>query len=201
MDSQTREHLHETPWVVTVPLVLLAIPSVIIGWPYVESVLFGDHFGDAIYVLSPAHDVLGEMQKGFHGPSEMVTHGLLSAPFWLAMAGVFVAAVMYLWLPHLPSVIADRLKFVYRALVAKYGFDRFNEVVFAGGARGLGAFFWRIGDELLIDGLLINGTARLVGWLSGVIRHVQTGLLYHYAFAMIIGLVFLITWIVFKPWS
>jgi len=201
MDSHTREHLHETPWVVTVPLVLLAIPSVIIGWPYAESVLFGDHFGRALFVLSPQHDVLGEMGKEFHGSAAMVIHGLVTAPFWLAMAGVFVAALMYLWFPQLPGLCADKLNFLYRALVAKYGFDRFNEIVFAGGARGLGAFLWRIGDEVLIDGLLINGSARLVGWFSGVVRHVQTGLLYHYAFAMIIGLVLLITWMVFKPWS
>ena len=200
MDEHTREHLHETPWVVTVPLVLLAIPSVVIGWPYVESALFGGHFGNAIFVLTPEHDVLGEMQKEFHGAGAMVTHGLLAAPFWLAMGGVLTAAVLYLWMPELPGMIANRLKLLYQALDAKYGFDRFNEIVFAGGARGLGSFLWRVGDEVLIDGLVINGSARAIGWFSGVVRHVQTGLLYHYAFAIIIGLVVLITWIV-RPWS
>ena len=199
MDEHTREHLHETPWVVWVPLVLLAIPSVVIGWPYVEAALFGEHFGNAIFVLRPEHDVLGEMQKDFHGPAAMVTHGLLAAPFLLAMAGVLTATVLYLWLPHLPGVIAARLKLLHQALDAKYGFDRFNEIFFAGGARGLGSLLWRVGDEILIDGLVINGSARMVGWFSGVVRQVQTGFLYHYAFAMIIGLVVLITWIV-KPW-
>ena len=143
--------------------------------------------------------MLGEMQKDFHTPVAMVTHGLLAAPFLLAMSGVLTAAVLYLWLPHLPEVIAGRLKLVYQALEAKYGFDRFNEIVFAGGARGLGSLLWRVGDEILIDGLVINGSARVVGWFSGVVRQVQTGFLYHYAFTMIIGLVVLITWIV-KPW-
>ena len=200
MDEPTREHLHETPLVVTLPLVLLAIPSVVIGWPYVESALFGGHFGNAIFVLTPEHNVLGEMQKEFHGASAMVTHGLLAAPFWLAMGGVLTAAVLYVWMPELPGMIANRLKLLYQALDAKYGFDRFNEIVFASGARGLGSLLWRVGDELLIDGLVINGSARAVGWFSGVVRHVQTGFLYHYAFAIIIGLVVLITWIV-KPWS
>ena len=140
------------------------------------------------------------MQKEFHGASAMVTHGLLAAPFWLAMGGVLTAAVLYVWMPELPGMIANRLKLLYQALDAKYGFDRFNEIVFASGARGLGSLLWRVGDELLIDGLVINGSARAVGWFSGVVRHVQTGFLYHYAFAIIIGLVVLITWIV-KPWS
>ena len=200
MDEHTREHLHETPWVVWLPLVLLAIPSVIIGWPYVESALFGDHFGDAIFVLSPEHDVLGEMQKEFHGASAMVTHGLKTAPFWLAMGGVFTAALLYLWMPQLPGVIAARLKFIHQTLEAKYGFDRFNEVIFAGGAKGIGSFLWRVGDEILIDGLMVNGSARVVGWFSGCVRQVQTGYLYHYAFWMIIGLVGLLTWIV-MPWT
>ena len=107
---------------------------------------------------------------------------------------------MYLWLPHLPGVIAARLKYVYQVLDAKYGFDRFNEIVFAGGARGLGNFLWRVGDEIVIDGFIINGSARAIGWFSGLVRQVQSGFLYHYAFAMIIGLVVLITWIV-QPWQ
>ena len=196
MDEHTRSHLRETPWVVTVPLILLAIPSVIIGWPYVESVLFGQHFGTSLFVLTPEHDVLGEMQKSFHGPAAMVTHGLLQAPFWLGIGGIVVAWYLYLVRPDLPKVIAERFALVYRALDAKYGFDQFNETVFAGGARGLGSLLWRIGDTKLIDGLMVNGSARMIGWFSSVIRHVQSGLLYHYAFAMILGLLLFLTWIV-----
>jgi NADH-quinone oxidoreductase subunit L len=196
MDEHTRQHLHETPWVVWLPLVLLAIPSVIVGWLFVESALFGGHFGDSIFVLE-AHNVLGgEMLAAFTSPSAMVVHGLTQAPTWLALAGVIVAWFLYLKRPELPGKIASSLKLAYNVLEAKYGFDRFNEIFFAGGARRLGTFFWRVGDMLLIDGLLVNGSAKLVGWVSSKVRRVQSGFLYEYAFWMIIGLVLFLTWIV-----
>jgi NADH-quinone oxidoreductase subunit L len=196
MDEHTRQHLHETPWVVWLPLVLLAIPSVIVGWLFVESALFGGHFGDSIFVLE-AHNVLGgEMLAAFTSPTGMVVHGLTQAPTWLALAGVIVAWFLYLKRPELPGKIASSLKLAYNVLEAKYGFDRFNEIFFAGGARRLGTFFWRVGDTLLIDGLLVNGSAKLVGWVSSKVRRVQSGFLYEYAFWMIIGLVLFLTWIV-----
>jgi len=195
MDAHTREHLHETPWVVWVPLVALAIPSVVVGWPYVESALFGNHFGDALLVL-PEHDVLGEMRETFHGAGRMVLHGVTAAPFLLALAGFVVAWYCYMVRPDLPASVATRFRLVYWALQSKYGFDRFNEVVVAAGVRGMGTTLWRIGDERLIDGLMVNGSARAVGWISSVVRYLQSGLLYHYAFAMIIGLLVFLTFIV-----
>ena len=195
MDEHTRSHLHETPWVVTVPLMLLAIPSVVIGWMFVEGALFGQHFGEAIFVLE-RHDVLGqEMKDAFTSPAGMVLHGLQLPAAWLAFSGVLVAWVLYIWQPGLPARIADSFRLAYRVLDARYGFDRFNEVVFAGGARGLGSLLWKVGDVVLIDGLVVNGSARLVGWFSSKVRLIQRGLLYEYAFAMIFGLLILLFWI------
>ena len=190
-DEHARSHLRESPAVVTVPLVLLAIPSVIIGWFYVEPMLFGDHFGDSMLVL-PENDVLAELKEGFHGEAAFFAHGFRAWPFGLAMAGAVTAWFLYLARPELPAIIAKRFALAYEVLMRKYGFDEFNDIFFAGGARGIGGMLWRIGDTALIDGVMVNGTARLVGWFSSVIRHLQSGLLYRYAFAMIIGLLFLI---------
>nr|VFJ45561.1 MAG: NADH-quinone oxidoreductase subunit L [Candidatus Kentron sp. FM]VFJ45649.1 MAG: NADH-quinone oxidoreductase subunit L [Candidatus Kentron sp. FM]VFK06823.1 MAG: NADH-quinone oxidoreductase subunit L [Candidatus Kentron sp. FM] len=191
MDEHTREHLHETPAVVTLPLILLAIPSVIIGWPFVESVLFGGYFGESIRVL-PAHDVLGEMGKGFHDVAGFVVHGLMAWPFLLAMSGVVLAWFFYLKRPDIPETIARWLRVFHWTLLNNYGFDALYQRLFAGGTRGMGSLLWRVGDMGLIDGLLVNGSARAVGRTSGIVRHVQTGLLYHYAFAMIIGVLLLL---------
>jgi NADH-quinone oxidoreductase subunit L len=191
MDEDTKAHLRESPAVVWVPLVALAIPSVVIGWFYVEPMLFGGHFGDAIVVL-PEHDVLGEMKSEFPSVLGFTLHGFTGAPFFLAVAGIGVAWFLYLHRPELPAKIAQRFALPYEVLMRKYGFDEFNEIFFAGGSRGVGGLFWRIGDALIIDGIMVNGSARLVGWFSSVIRQVQSGFLYHYAFAMIIGLLLLI---------
>ncbi len=191
MDEEARAHVHETPAVVTVPLILLAIPSVIIGWFYVGPMLFGDHFGESIFVL-PENDVLAELGKSYHGVIGFTLHGFMAWPFLLAMAGVATAWFLYMARPEIPAQIAKRFSLAYEILVRKYGFDEFNEIFFAGGARGIGGLLWRIGDATLIDGIMVNGTARLIGWFSSVIRHVQSGYLFHYAFAMIIGLLVLI---------
>ncbi len=190
MDEHTREHLHETPWVVTVPLIALAIPSIFIGGIYVGDMAFGDFFQGAIYV-APAHDVLGQLSEGFHGAWGMMLHGLLTAPFWLALSGVVVAYVLYMWRTELPAKIAKRFSLVHKILLEKYGFDELYGNVFAGTGRGIGTGLWRLGDVTVIDGWIVNGSARVVGWMSGVMRHVQTGYLYHYAFAMIVGLLVL----------
>ena len=187
MDEHAREHLHETPKVVTVPLILLAIPSVVIGWFYAEPMLFGDHFGASLFVR-PDHDVLEKLGESYDGASAFVAHGFVGWPFILAMLGVIVAWVCYIWRPGWPAICAERLRFVYWILVRKYGFDELYEEVLAGLGRGVGAVCWRVGDAGLIDGLMVNGSARLVGWFSGVLRQVQTGYLYTYAFWMIIGL-------------
>jgi NADH-quinone oxidoreductase subunit L len=187
MDAHTRSHLHESPAVVTVPLILLAIPSVVIGWIYVDSMVFGDFFANAITVL-PEHDVLS--QVGFTTAFGMVLHGLVTAPFWLALAGVGVAWYLYMHRTDLPAKIVQLpvIRTLYAVLQRNYGFDEFNNLVFGRGSRGLGTGLWKAGDVTIIDGLLVNGSARLVGLISSLVRHVQSGYLYHYAFAMIIGL-------------
>ncbi len=192
MDEHTREHLHETPRVVTVPLILLAIPSVVIGAVFVEDALFGGHFGNAIFV-SPDNDVLGILAKGFTSVGGFVWHGVLQLPFWLAMAGVATAFVLYRLRPEWPDRIRGSINWLYELLLDKYGFDRFYQAIFAAGARGMGVLLWRVGDVKLIDTLIVNGSARTVAWVSSVVRHVQTGFLFHYAFAMIIGLAFLLS--------
>ncbi len=192
MDEHTRSHLHETPWVVTVPLIMLAIPSVLSGY-LIDPVVFGDYFAGAIHVL-PRHDVLGEMAQHYHGPVSFVLHALQGPAVYLAAAGVFVAWFVYMQKPELADTVAQRFKGIYRVLVNKYYADDFNQTVFAGGARGTGWTLWKLGDVLLIDGLLVNGSARLVGWVSGKVRKIQTGYLYTYAFGMIIGLLLLLSW-------
>ncbi len=200
MDHHTLEHLHESPRVVTIPLVVLAVPSVIAGAWFVGSMLFGDHFGSSIFVLAE-HDVLGELGADYHGVWGMILHGLMQPPFWLAIAGVGVAWFCYLKRPDYPRRAAESLSLVYRVLLDKYGFDRFNAWFFAGGARMVGTVFWRGGDVALIDGLIVNGSAHMVGWWSGVMRKVQSGYLYHYAFVMILGLLALLGIFVHKVFA
>ena len=190
MDEHTREHLHETDKVVWIPLVLLAIPSVVIGAFFVGDMAFGNFFGDAIFVL-PQHDVLGELAKDFHGWFGMVLHGVTTLPFWLAFSGVATAWFLYMKRPDIPEWFQENLSFVHKVLDNKYYADKFNEVVFAAGSVGIGKILWKFGDEKLIDGLIVNGSAKTVGYISSVVRHIQTGYLYHYAFAMIVGLIVL----------
>jgi NADH-quinone oxidoreductase subunit L len=197
MDAHTREHLHESPWVVTVPLVLLAIPSVVIGWLTVGPVLFGHYFDGAI-VVSPAHDVLGELGREYTGQGGFLLKAFAHLPIYLAAAGVASAWALYLRWPAIPARLRASLAPLYRVLDNKYWFDWFNENVIAAGARSLGRLFWHVGDEIVIDGALVNGSARGVSWLAAVVRHVQSGYLYHYAFAMIIGLSALIAFLIFR---
>jgi len=195
MDEHTRAHLHETPAVVTVPLILLAIPSAIIGWLTIETVLFSDFFDQAIIIFEE-HGAMTAVAAAFHGPANFVLHGLAPGPTWLAALGVISAWYIYLKNPQLSNHIKSKVEWLYRLLDNKYYFDRFNEIVFAATARGIGQVLWRLGDALMIDGLIVNGSARLVGWFSGVVRHMQTGYLNHYAFAMISGLILLLGWVV-----
>src|SRR3989344_5071624 len=192
MDDHTKHHLRESPWVVTGPLVLLAIPSFLLGLLTIEPLLFGGYFGDSLKVL-PAHDVVGRISRGYQGLGPFIAHGLQSPPFVLAAAGVLLAWLLYIRYPQLPDQIRARVQWVYDILLNKYYADEFNDFVFARGARALGRMCWRIGDVKLIDGLAVHGTARVVGWGSSVVRHVQSGYVYHYAFAMILGVFLLIT--------
>ena len=187
---------HESPWVVTVPLILLAIPSVVIGFMTIQPMLFGEFFKDSISVNLAQHPAMEELTKLFHGPAQMALHGLTAAPFWLALAGVLLAYYMYLVNPALPAAIKLRVQPIYTLLENKYYLDWFNENVLARGARMLGMSLWKVGDQRLIDGTLVNGSWKMVGWVSGVVRRIQTGYIYHYAFGMIIGVFVLMTYFV-----
>ncbi len=200
MDKHTRSHLHESPWVVTGPLIALAIPSIFIGWFTIEPMLFGGFMSDAIFVLEE-HDVLHEVGEEFHGAAQFVTHAVThSVALYLALAGAITAWFLYLRRPELPGVLAAMpgLSTVKRVLDNKYGFDWFNEKILAKAARVIGYVLWGIGDRGIIDGLLVNGSARAIGAFAGVARRVQTGYLYHYAFAIVIGLAVLIFWFVLR---
>jgi len=194
VDPHAAQHLHESPAVVTVPLVLLAIPSLVVGALAVGPMLFGDYFGAAIAVAAE-HDVLAELGRHYHSPGGLVAHGLLAPPTLLALLGVATAWYLYLRRPDLPARIAARLRPLHGLLLRKYGFDDFNEAVLAGGGRRLGQWLWQLGDVVFIDGALVNGSARLVGRCSALVRQLQSGYLYHYAFAMIIGLLGLIAYL------
>jgi len=196
MDAHTREHLHETPWVVTVPLIMLAIPSALAGY-LIDPVVFGNWFDGVIHVAA-SHDVLGEMAGHYHGPLSFVLHAFGGPAIWLAIAGVLTAWYVYIKNPRLADDVRQRFHGIYQLLVNKYYADDFNEIVFAGGARGIGRLLWRVGDELLIDGVLVNGSARVIGWTAGIVRRIQTGHLYTYAFSMIIGLLLMLFWFVFR---
>jgi NADH-quinone oxidoreductase subunit L len=189
---------HESPWVVTVPLVLLAIPSVVIGFMTIGPMLFGDFFKGAIFVNATAHPAMLELSKIFHGPAQMATHALTTAPFWLAFAGVACAYYMYMVNPALPAAIQARVQPIYTLLENKYYLDWFNENVLARGARALGTGLWKGGDQAIIDGALVNGSWKLVGLLSAVVRHLQSGYLYHYALTMILGVFVLMTYFVWR---
>jgi len=180
---------HESPWVVTVPLILLAIPSVLVGAITIGPMLYGDWFGAAIAKTATMEHLAGE----YHGPLAMVLHAFTSLPFWLSIAGVATAWYLYIARPDLPAVVKARAGVVATILERKYGFDDFNDWFFAGGMRRIGTAFWTWGDKTIIDGIMVNGTARLIGWFAGFARRVQTGYIYHYAFTMIFGVFLLLT--------
>jgi NADH-quinone oxidoreductase subunit L len=184
---------HESPAVVTVPLILLAIPSLCAGW-VIGDFVYGNYFGNAIYV-SPSHAVVAELAKTYHGVVPMILHGLTTAPFWFALSGLAAAWYLYIARPDLPVVLRRKAGWLVTVLQEKYYFDRFNDWFFAGGARLLGTGLWKGGDVAIIDNVFVNGSARLVGWFSTVIRHFQSGYIYHYAFTMIIGVLLLLSMI------
>ena len=184
---------HESPWVVTLPLIALAIPSVAIGFLAIQPMLFGDFFRGVIHVNPAAHPAMQTLSHHFHGATAMALHAFTTLPFLLAASGVGLSWFFYMKRPDIPAMIMQKAQFLYRVLENKYGFDAFNEKFFAGGARFIGGKLWQIGDVTVIDGFIVNGTARLVGRMSTVIRQLQSGLIYQYAFAMIIGAFLLLT--------
>jgi NADH-quinone oxidoreductase subunit L len=187
---------HESPWVVWVPLVLLAIPSVVIGFMTIDPMLFGDFFKGAIFIDAEKHPGMEELAHAFHGPVAMALHALTSAPLWLALSGVVLSYYMYMVNPALPTAIKKAASPIYTLLENKYYLDWFNENVLARGARALGTGLWKGGDQMLIDGAVVNGSWKLVGLVSGGVRKLQTGYLYHYALVMILGVFVLMTYFV-----
>jgi NADH-quinone oxidoreductase subunit L len=190
------EKPHESPAVIWVPLVALAIPSLVIGGMTIDW-LFNDYFRDSIFI-APQHEAMAHLQEEFHGALDMAVRAFSGLPVYLAAAGVISAWYLYLVNPALPGAIKARFSFVYWVLDSKYGFDRFNEIVFAGGARALGGGLWKGGDQALIDGL-VNGGAHLVGWFASLLRRLQNGILSYYAMVMILGIAGLISWFVVRP--
>jgi NADH-quinone oxidoreductase subunit L len=182
---------HDPPAVVTVPLILLAIPSVFAGI-FIGDMVFGDFFADAIFVL-PEHDVLAHLAESYHGLFAFILHGLMTPPFWLAALGVYTAYFLYIKRPDIPAKLQQQFSGIYKVLENKYGFDDFNDKVFAGGSRLIGRVFWKLGDQTFIDGAVVNGSAKTVGAVARIVRHIQSGYLYHYAFAMILGVWLLLT--------
>ncbi len=191
MDTHTKEHLHESPWVVTVPLVILAIPTVGAGW-FIGPMVFGDYFGDAIHVL-PHHDAIEKLGAEFTGIGGMMVHALSTAPFWLSVAGIATAWFLYTVRTDIPGKIKSRCGPIHTLLDRKYYIDELYSWLFARGTRALGTGLWKYGDVKIIDGFFVNGTARVVAWTAMLVRRFQTGYIYHYAFTMIVGIFAILT--------
>ena len=191
MDAHTKEHLHESPWVVTVPLMILAIPTVAAGW-FIGPIVFGDYFNNVIYV-SPQHNAIEKLGAEFSGIGGMMVHALSTAPFWLSTAGIFSAWFLYSAKTDLPGKIKTKLSILFTLLDRKYYIDEFYSWFFAGGTRALGTVLWKYGDVKIIDGFFVNGAARVVAWTSTIVRQYQTGYIYHYAFTMIVGIFVVLT--------
>jgi len=191
MDAHTKEHLHESPWVVTLPLVILAVPTIAAGW-FIGPIVFGDYFNNVIYVL-PQHDAIDKLGAEFTGIGGMMMHALSTAPFWLSVAGIFTAWYLYSARTDIPGKIKARCGPLYNLLEHKYYIDEFYSWLFAGGTRSLGTMLWKYGDIKVIDGFFVNGAARVVALTSTIVRRYQTGYIYHYAFAMIVGVFVILT--------
>lgn len=191
MDSHTKEHLHESPWVVTVPLIVLAVPTVVSGW-FIGSIVFGDYFAAAIHISS-SHDAIERLRAEFTGIGGMMVHALSTAPFWLSVAGIFTAWFLYRARTEIPEKIKQAMYPLYVLLDRKYYIDELYSWLFAGGTRTLGTVLWKYADIKLIDGFVVNGAVRLVSLTSSIVRRFQTGYIYHYAFTMIVGIFVILT--------
>jgi NADH-quinone oxidoreductase subunit L len=196
MDEHTKAHLKESPWVVWVPLVALAIPSTILGYIYYMPMLFDKPtlLGSSVFVM-PQHNVLAELGHEVVSPLDSMIHAFSGTAFWLVMAGVFVTWLSYIVFPSIPGMVTTVFKWPYKILVNKYGFDAFNEHVIVKSTKGFGNLFYKLGDRILIDGLVVNGAGRSVKWLARVGKNFQTGYLYHYATVMVFGLLAFLCWL------
>lgn len=195
MDTKTYAHVHESPWVVGLPLVLLAIPSVILGYLLYEPMILSQTnlLSDAVQVL-PNHPGLRPIIEEMHSPFMALTHAITSPVFWLTMSGILVAAILYLVYPSVPTWFAQRFQWIYRILINKYGFDWFNERVLMNGSKWLGRIFYRAGDQMIIDGAIVNGSGKMVRWLATHSRTMQDGYLYHYVLVMLLGVFGFLFW-------
>ena len=191
MDEHTRSHLHESPWVVTLPLIILAIPTIGAGW-FIGPIVFGDYFKDVIYVL-PEHPAIEKLGAEFTGIGGMMVHALSTAPFWLSLAGILTAWYLYTIRTDIPGKIKAACGPIYTVLDKKYYIDELYSWLFAGGARAVSTGLWKFGDMKIIDGLIVNGSAKLVAWIATLVRRFQTGYIYHYAFTMIVGIFAILT--------
>jgi NADH-quinone oxidoreductase subunit L len=195
MDEHSKAHLKESPKVVIIPLIALAIPSILAGY-FVDPIVAGDFFKDVI-TINHSHHAITELKEEYHGILKFVLHGMMAPPFWLAMAGLVSAWYIYMKDQSIAERAYNKFRWLHTLLDKKYYADDINQAIFAGGALGLGKGLFKAGDRFVIDTLVVNGSAKVVGWFSGIIRHIQTGYLYHYAFAMIIGVLFIVSWLIF----
>lgn len=191
MDKHTKDHLHESPWVVTLPLIVLAVPTIAAGW-FIGPIVFGDYFNNVIHVL-PQHDAIVRLGAEFTGIGGMMMHALSTIPFWLSVAGIVTAWFLYNVRTDLPAKIKARSGFLYNLLDRKYYIDELYSWLFAGGSRALGTALWKYGDIKVIDGFFVNGAARVVALSAALVRQYQTGYIYHYAFTMIVGIFVILT--------
>ena len=191
MDNHTRDHLHESPWVVTLPLIVLAIPTIAAGW-FIGPIVFGEYFKDAIHVL-PQHDAIIKLGAEFTGIAGMILHAFSTAPFWLSITGIFTAWYLYIYRTDIPGKIKNSCGPIYTLLDRKYYIDELYSWLFAGGTRSLGTVLWKVGDVKIIDGFFVNGTAKVVSLTAAIVRRYQTGYIYHYAFTMIVGIFVILT--------
>ena len=195
LDQHAEEHVHETALSITVPLIVLAIPSVIIGYLTIEPMLFTGWLENSIYIDASAHGSVAALKEHFHSAFGLMLHAIVTVPFWMMVGGSLAAWVFTLYRTDWAKKIQERFHRTNYVLKSLYGFDRLNDIVFVNGSRKLGEFLWRISDMTIIDQFVVNGSARLMRFMGSVIRPVQTGYLYHYAFFMIIGLMLVLTWV------
>lgn len=197
MDEHTFDHVHESPWVVWLPLVLLAIPSVLLGYMLYMPMLFDSPtlLSSSLFIL-PQHNVMAELAHEITSPFVTMMDSVYSITFWLTLVGVFIAWLCYIARPGIPAYLARHMSIIYKLLINKYGFDAFNNLVFIKGIKGIGTVFYGVGDQMLIDGLVVNGSSRLVRWFSSKTRVMQSGYLYHYAAVMVFGLLGFLCWLI-----
>ena len=195
LEQHAEEHVHETALSITVPLIVLAIPSVIIGYLTIEPMLFTGWLENSIYIDASAHGSVAALKEHFHSAFGLMLHAIATVPFWMMVGGSLAAWVFTLYRTDWAKKIQERFHRTNYVLKSLYGFDRLNDIVFVNGSRKLGEFLWRISDMTIIDHFVVNGSARLMRFMGSVIRPVQTGYLYHYAFFMIIGLMLVLTWV------